>query len=204
MKSICFSGMDGSGKSTQCQLLKKRLEGLGINSEIIHILTKGNTVASSAQDKLFLKKIYKKLKNLPTSGIGGKLKIGIATVSFLLDSWITAIYHRFKYKGKVVVYDRFFYDHLVIFGASFSKVPWWIINFARFMPKSNSTIITAVTPEVGHARKPEDSVEKLQKCAEFYRRLAYIFKIEIIDGTQSIEEIAEHIFKKQISPALGI
>jgi len=203
MKTICFSGMDGSGKSTQCMLLKERLKALGIDAEIIHILTKGTTVASSVQDKPLLKKIYGKLKRLPISGLGGKIKIIIALVSFFIDSWTTTAYYCLKYRGKVVIYDRFFYDHLVIFGASFSKVPWRIINFARIMPKNNVTIITGVTPGVGHSRKPEDSIEKLEKCAEFYRRLARIFKTEIIDGTQSIEEIAEHIFKEHVNPVLG-
>lgn len=204
MKSICFSGMDGSGKSTQCRLLKERLEALGINVEIIHMLTKGKTIASFAQDKLLLDKIYRKLKNLPIYGLKGRIKIIIALVSFLIDSWITVIYHRIKHKSRIIIYDRFFYDQLIIFGASFVNAPWWIIHFVKIMPKNNATVIMAVDPKVGHNRKPEDSVDKLTKYSELYRRLAYILKIEIIDGTQSIEEIADYIFRKYAALTLNI
>lgn len=47
MISICFTGMDGSGKSTQCRILAKRLCDLGMEVEIVHTLTGGGIVSSS-------------------------------------------------------------------------------------------------------------------------------------------------------------
>jgi len=196
MKTICFIGMDGSGKSTQCKMLAKRLQQLGVEVKLIHLFTTGSTVSSRVQKKPLLKFFSQKLREIPTYGIKGTIKLLIGLISYFIDAWVTYILHQIKYRKKVVIYDRFFYDRFVTFGVIFDKTPWWIVNFAKFLPKSDMPIIMEVPSKVGNLRKPEDSLEKLEKSLKFYRILASILNIEVIDGTQNFDKIAEHIYRR--------
>ena len=49
MISMSISGMDGSGKSTQCKRLLKRFHEMGIDAKLVHILSNKKTVGSTAQ-----------------------------------------------------------------------------------------------------------------------------------------------------------
>jgi len=204
MKTICFCGMDGSGKSTQCKILVDRLRGSGLAVETIHTLTRGNTVSSRLQEKPLFKGFHQKLRALPCYGFLGGIKLIIGLVFFFIDAWITNIKHRWDFREKMVVYDRTFYDHLAIFAASFLKPPRWVINLAKVLPKCDVLIIMEVSPEIGHIRKSEDSIEKLTKCMKFYRRLASIFCIEIVDGQQTVDRISESIYRKSMKALVGI
>ena len=101
MKIISFSGMDGSGKSTQCGILSERLRREGIDTELIHLLTAGNTVSSNLQTKPLFRTISRELRNLPVNGFGGYVKLGIGLISHLIDAWVTYIRHRLKYKNDI-------------------------------------------------------------------------------------------------------
>lgn len=196
MISICFSGMDGSGKTTQCRILAKRLRDLGLNVEMIHMLAKGKTISSSLEEKPLLRTLRKRLKSLPGYGFGGKVKLAIGPISFFIDAWLTRICHLLKLRKKIVIYDRFFYDHLAIFATNFYKTPYWIVNLARILPKSNVTILMEVPPVIGNVRKPEDSIDKLTKCLKFYRLLASKLNVDILDGTQDKGKLADSIYQK--------
>ena len=131
MRTVCFSGIDGCGKSTQSRILAERLRASGAEVELIHILTEGKTVASNLQRKPLLRVFHKRLKDLPSRGFLGSIKLIIGLISFFLDAWLSVMQYRIRYGGKIVIYDRFFYDHLVIFATTFPKTPWWVINIAK-------------------------------------------------------------------------
>lgn len=196
MKTVCFCGMDGSGKTTQCNILTKRLRNLGVEVEVIHLFSASNTVSSNLQGKPLFRMLSQRLRDLPVYGFGGRVKLAIGLISFFVDAWLTYIYHLLKYNRKIVIYDRFFYDQFVIFAATFYKTPWWIINLARILPKGDVTILMEIPPKIGNIRKSEDSVDKLTKCLKFYRLLASILNVEIIDGTRDIGKLAELIYQK--------
>jgi len=194
MKTICFTGMDGAGKSTQCRMLEERLRKVGLEVEVIHILTKGKTVSSNMQGWPLFRLLHKKLKSLPCYGFKGNIKLLIGLVSFFIDAWTTNIHYHLRYSDKIVIYDRFYYDQFVIFATAFPKTPWWIIRFLRFLPKSDMTIMLEVPPKIANMRKSENSVEKLTIFLKLYRFLASMLKVRIIDGTKDKMAVAEYIY----------
>ena len=37
MRAVCFCGMDGSGKSPQCEILEERMRALGLDGKVIRL-----------------------------------------------------------------------------------------------------------------------------------------------------------------------
>ena len=196
MKSICLFGMDGSGKSTQSRILAKRLRDSGEKVISIHLFSPGRTVSSTLQNRSFPKHLNKRLKKMQKSGLGGVLKLFIGLFAHFVDAWLTSFRNKRKYKGKWVVYDRFYYDHIALFAVSFSNVPWWTAKIVRFLPKPVVAIGMEVDPETGHHRKPEESVYKLERCLRFNRLIASELGTRMINGTGDINTISEEIYRR--------
>ncbi len=194
--SICFSGMDGSGKSTQCRRLVKFFQEMDIDAKLIHILSPGKTVGSRSQSMPSIKGIHRRLRDLPGEGLSRGIKLCAGLTYYLVDSWLSHIVHRRKYGDKVVIYDRYFFDPLVIFAAHFKRIPRWVIRFSKVLPRSGVTIIMEAPPEVSKQRKPEHSVEILEAYFELYRQLASVLKVKMIDGTTEMTVIQENVIKQ--------
>lgn len=199
MRMICFCGMDGAGKSTQCKILKKRLEDCGYRVNTAHILSKGSTLSSKYQDKGFLKNILEKIKKLSFEGWQGGVKLYVGLVSFYFDAWLTYFYYLIKFKGHFVVFDRYFYDHLANFIIKFPKVHRWIYAFCLLLPRPHVIFIIEVQPVLGHARKEEESIAVLEKRFAFYRSLAGRLGLGIIDGADSIDHIADSVLERVLT-----
>ena len=185
MMSICFSGIDGSGKTTQCHNLIKRFQEMGVETKFIHILSQGKTVGSKSQSLPLITATHRRLRDLSGKGVTRCFKLFIGLSYYLVDSWISHIFHKIKYRNNVVIYDRYFFDPLLIFASNFPRIPLWVIPFSRIIPQGNVTIIMEVPPEIAKQRKPEHPLDLLKRYHQLYRRLADILKVKIIDGTMN-------------------
>lgn len=193
MISISFSGMDGAGKSTQCQKLISSFQKLGVDVKFFHMGSQGKTVGSKAQSFPVISKIHRKLRDLSGKGISRGFKLFVGLSYYLIDSWLSHFVHKIKYKNNLVVFDRYFFDFLVIFVSNFPNIPWWVIHFAKILPQSNVTIIMEVSPQIAKQRRSEHSIKELQRYYQLYRRLADILRIKIIDGTKNLAIIEKEI-----------
>ncbi len=194
MKTIAFCGMDGSGKSTQCKVLKNRLKSIGIDAHLIHILSEGNTVSSAIQGKPIVRIFHRWLKNLPRQGILGCLKLSIGIIAFTVDAWLTYLKYSKKFKNELIIFDRYSYDQLGLFITSFPVIPWWAIKLVRILPKSDILFIFEVSPETAVARKPEEPLEKLKQNMSYYNKLATLLKKTVINGAEDMGMISNAIF----------
>ena len=62
MASISFSGIDGSGKSTQIELFKKYLKNQHIDFNSIHLFSDNPTVSTNIQNKKAIAKIIRLIR----------------------------------------------------------------------------------------------------------------------------------------------
>lgn len=189
-KFIVIEGLDGSGQTTQVNLLRDFLIKKGYKM----FLTKEPTINSKAGKKI--KNILeKKIKISPE-----KLQILFAEdrKKHLEKEILPALK-----KGKIVISDRYFFSSFTYGKASGLNLEWLIeLNKNFIFP--DVTFILKVRPEIciyriqkrGQDYTLFEKKEKLEKVWKIFKILPERFKdIYTINGEKSIEEVFENIKK---------
>ena len=199
-KLFTFEGSEGSGKSTQIELLADELEGMGnevivtrepggteIGEEIRHLLihnSAGNDMAPEAELLLFAAARAQLVRQVVIPGLQ---------------------------EGKIILCDRFLDSTTVYQGAarSISSDPVSYINqFAAASITPDLTFILDVPAEVSIARvkrrvtdlpdrMEQENVDFYKKVREGYLLLARSLpeRFHVVDGTREMRENQEDILK---------
>lgn len=193
---ISMEGPDGSGKSTQIELLKKYLEDKGYD-EIIITREPGGTVISEAIRGIILNKDY--------------TEMGYMTEALLYASaraqLVSQVIKPALEEGKAVISDRFVDSSAVYQGMARAlgvENVYKINEYAIQGIMPNLTIHLDLPAKVGIGRKKEqaeldrmelEALDFHEKVAEGYRSLAKLSpeRIRTIDATMSIEDIHNQI-----------
>jgi len=185
---IVFEGLDGSGQSTQAQLLKDYLEK---EKNIPVVLTKEPTKESPIGS--LIRQVLKK-------------EILISSAAFQLLFCADRSEHLEKIikpaieNGQWVISDRYFYSTMA-FGSLDSDVDWLIKINENFL-KPDITFLLKVSPEIFIERIDEnrgkreffEESEKLRKVWQTYEILSKRFPdIKIINGEKNVMEVADDI-----------
>lgn len=190
-KFIVFEGLDGSGLSTQANLLKDFLTKKGFKV----FLTKEPT-----KDSIYGKKIEKILKEKE------KISPGKLQLLFKNDRKIHLEKEIIPHlrKGKIVISDRYFFSSFA-FGSSCGLSLNWLIKINSKFPLPDLTIFLKVRPEIslqriekrGEKKTLFEKREKLEKVFKKYLKLAKIFKnFKIINGEKKREEVFQKVKKE--------
>lgn len=206
MKGIFISmeGPDGSGKTTQIELIKKYLEEKGY--EIIITREPGGTVISEAIREIILNKDYMEMSHMTEALLYASARAQL--VSEVIKPAIEA--------GKAVISDRFVDSSAVYQGMArgLGVENVYEINkhaIQGLMP--DVTIHLDLPAKVGISRKKEQAeldrmelqtIEFHEQVAEGYRKLAALDpeRIYTIDATLPINTIHEKIVEK-LNQVLG-
>lgn len=192
-KFITFEGIDGSGKSTQAEKLKKGLEELGI--EIVYVREPGGTRVSEAVRDILLNRKNSELEDRTEA-----LLMTAARAQLTKETIIPALE-----KGTWVISDRYADSTLAYQGGGRSIDLDWLIElnaFATYNLAPDLTFFVDVMPEVSFARmkKNKDRIEEqgfeFQTAVRLkYLELMNLFpeRIVALDGHQPIETIWESI-----------
>jgi dTMP kinase len=202
---ITFSGIDGSGKSTQIALLMKYLKN--IDKKPIYLWTRGGYTPHLE----FLKKVIRKVggKNVPSSGDNiqrdqtfKKKWIRVIWLFFaLLDlGWIYGIKVRWwLFWGRTIVCDRYLIDTLIDFKLNFPEetiTEWRLWKFVRqITPVPDIDFLLLIPVDVSLSRseaKKEPFSESLsvrEKRYNMYQAFAQHESWKVMDGTEPIEKI---------------
>jgi len=191
MKMICLIGPDGSGKTTQAEILMERLNRNGIRCSYTwlrfsHILSLP-LLAFARLSGLSNGKAHMFWK----SPLFSKIYVAVQAA----DSRIANFFKMNLSNKDVMVCDRFVYDTIVDLAIS-TKIPIQSLEkkFIPIVPKGTNVILLNTTPEILRKRRPDvkkDTV--LDTRIELYNRLADDAKISKIDSSLSVNEIAEKI-----------
>jgi len=189
-KFIVFEGLDGSGSSTQVELLVKNLNKLGHKSFVTKEPT-NNIVGGLLRGLL--------TKEWQTTSEGFQLLFAADRAHHLKREILPAVA-----EGKIVASDRYLFS-TIAYGAIDMPKEWLISLNSRF-PIPDITFLIKVSPEVcleriGKAARAGfeffEEKEKLEKTWKTYEELASDpkNKIRIIDGERTVEVIEKEILE---------
>ena len=182
---VSFSGVDGSGKSTQISNLRSALHAAGLKSELLAFWD--NVVVGVKYREGFVHKVYKSERGIGAPGKpvnrrdknmrGWHLSIARHFL-YLLDAiHLRSVVARAKKSGAdVVILDRYIYDELSNLNLSNSLSRAFIRGVHAFVPRPEIAYLLDADPVAAYARKPEYPVDFMKKCRRAYFDLAAILQ----------------------------
>ncbi len=194
---IVFEGIDGSGKSTQAVLLKKRLEGMGRRVTFVKEPTEG--------------KWGRKIKEIAQNGRADvTLEEELDYFIFDREEDVEQNIRPALEQGGIVLADRYFYS-TIVYQSSLGLDPEVIRRRNSVFPVPHLVIILDIPLEsspvrINSGRREEanlgyEQLEYLAKVRQAYDGLTDP-NIVRLDGTLSIEAVAENIWET-VLPLVG-
>jgi thymidylate kinase len=179
---VTFSGLDGSGKSTQIEHLKSCLAAQGYSTRLIAFWD--NVVVLSRYREGFVHHVYKSQRGVgaPGNPVDRRDKNVrrwylslIRHALYLADAihlgWVVA---RTRRSADIVIFDRYIYDEWANLPLHNVLTRWYVRLVDVMVPRPNLAFLLDADPTAARARKPEYPVDFMQQCRRSYKRLAVL------------------------------
>lgn len=204
---ITFSGVDGAGKTTVIERVKSELRKK-YRKQIVYLRHRPSLLPILSAYKYGRKGAEQRsVDALPRSGNNTSFVSSIARFSYyLLDYLIGQFIVKIKYtmRGKIVLYDRYYYDFISDAKRTNIVLPKWIMKACcRLIIKPKFNFFLYAKPGVILARKQElnaDTITSLtQEYSDLFRHYDRQYKksvfkqIENNEISQTLEEVMKTI-----------
>ena len=201
---ISFSGVDGSGKSTQIENLRSTLHAAGLQTRLLAFWD--NVVVGVKYREGFVHKVYKSERGVGAPGkpvhrrdknMRGWHLTTARHLLYLLDAInLRRVIAREKKKGAdAVIVDRYIYDELANLNLTNPVSRTFIRLVHAIVPRPDVAYLLDADPESAYARKPEYPVEFMKKCRRAYFDLAGILRTMTVIPALSLQEAKAAVLK---------
>jgi thymidylate kinase len=189
---ISFSGVDGSGKSTQIENLRSALHASGLSTRLLAFWD--NVVVGVKYREGFVHKVYKSERGIgapgkPVNRRDKNMRGWYLTLArhllYLLDALnLCRVVAREKRAwADVIILDRYIYDELSNLNLTNPLSRAFVRFVHAFVPKPDIAYLLDADPASAYQRKPEYPLEFMEKCRRAYFELANLLKsLTIIPG----------------------
>lgn len=186
---ISFSGLDGSGKSTQIEQLRSALYNAGLTPRTLAFWDQ--VVVGVKYREGFVHKVYKSER-----GIGAPGK-PVNRRDKNIRGWYLTLARHFLYLAdalnlrrvvareirsaaaqevstQVIIFDRYIYDELANLDLTNPLSRAFVLMVNRLIPQPDLALLLDADPVAAHARKPEYPVDFMIQCRKSYFELGAV------------------------------
>lgn len=193
---MTFSGLDGSGKSTQIVSVVDYLQRQKMR--VVQLAFWDDAVVGKRYREGFVHKVYKSAKGIgrpgkPVERRDKNMRAWYLTLARVGLYFVDAV-HLCEVIGRarrgnpdVIVMDRYIYDELANLPLNNPVARWYVRTVDKLVPKPDLALLLDANPEAARERKPEYPVEFLKKARQSYFQLAGLIGRITTISPQSLE-----------------
>jgi len=178
---ISFSGLDGSGKSTQINNLVSVFNEAGLRVRLLAFWD--DIVVAKPYREGFVHKVYGSEPGVgspekPVKRRDKNVRAWYLTLARPLLYLLDAVHLRMviakarKSHGDVIILDRYIYDELANLPLGNPLTRAFVSLISWIVPRPNVALLLDADPDAAVARKPEYPAEFMHECRASYFRLA--------------------------------
>ena len=182
---ISFSGIDGCGKTTQIENLRRVISGLGLSDQLLTFWD--NVVVLSRYREEFVHTVYGSERGVgspekPVKRRDKNVRAWYLTLMrhllYLVDAiHLNIVVARAMRSGcDVLIFDRYIYDEMANLPLTNPLTRLWVHIIRLSVPQPDLALLLDADPEEARARKPEYPVDFMHKCRKSYFDLAGIVR----------------------------
>jgi thymidylate kinase len=200
-KLISFSGVDGSGKSTQIEHARALLQASGQSVRVLAFWD--DVVVLCRYREGFVHKVYGSERGI---GAPGKpverrdknvrrwyltlARYGLYFLDALHLCWVV---RRARATANVLILDRYIYDELANLPLASPLTRAYVRAVQALVPRPDVALVLDADPEAARARKPEYPVEFMHKCRAAYLALARMLGSITVIPPLPLEEAKQRV-----------
>ncbi len=200
---ICFSGPDGTGKTTHSKFLLEELRKDGEQVEYIHIFSKEGSFLNRLVHsfKVFSRDGKERSKQNSLTSYRTTMTLVLKSLITLFDSWATYWYLKLKHNHRIVICDRYFYDNIVYIAASETKLAPLILRFSSLVPKPDIAIFLHAKPEILSERRKGQTLKSMRQVDQIFKSLVAKENLISISTETTAETVDEQL--KMVSAGIS-